>query len=115
MAPHATKRSVASPGAPPNAPGLPAEKARNRSPEKCDPLVPVRASPSVTRRASAWHWCGNSGASVATIAITDPAPGGAIRYAAIGLSSPSVSPSGTPAIISSRRAPKLACTNTPTV
>ena len=38
-----------------NAPGLPAEKARNRSPEKCDPVVPVRARPSVTRRASAEH------------------------------------------------------------
>ena len=27
------------------APGLPVEKARNRSPEKCEPVVPVRASP----------------------------------------------------------------------
>ena len=91
------------------------EKARNRSPEKCDPLVPVRASPAVTRRASAWHWCGNSGASVATRAMTEPEPGGASRKSAIGLSSASASPSGTPASTSSRRAPKLACTNTPTV
>ena len=52
------------------------EKARKRSPEKCEPLVPVRARPEVTRRAKAWHWCGNSGASVATTAMTEPAPGG---------------------------------------
>jgi hypothetical protein len=60
-----------------NAPGLPVESARNRSPEKCDPAVPVRAIPVVTRRASAAHCCASSGASVATIATIEPAPGGA--------------------------------------
>src|ERR1700722_12282331 len=75
------------PGPGRSAPGVAAEKARNRSPEKCDPLAPVRASPAVTRRASAWHWCGNSGASVATTAMTEPAPG-AKREAAIGAERP---------------------------
>ena len=97
------------------APGFAVEKARKRSPEKWDPLVPVRASPAVTRRASAWHWCGNSGASVATTAMTEPAPGGARRNSPIGLSSARSPPTGTPASTSSRRAPKLAWTNTPTV
>src|SRR5208282_35942 len=46
-------------------PGLAVENARNRSPEKCEPLVPVLARPDVTRRANALHWLGNSGASVA--------------------------------------------------
>ena len=31
-------------------PGLAVEEARKRSPEKCEPVVPVRARPSVTRR-----------------------------------------------------------------
>jgi hypothetical protein len=113
---HGTKDSRDSPRAPGRkAPGLAVEKARNRSPEKWDPLVPVRARPAVTRRASAWHWCGNSGASVATSAMTEPAPGGARRNSPIGLSSASASPSATPASTNSRRPPKLAWTNTPTV
>jgi len=74
------------------APGLAVEKARNRSPEKWEPLVPVRARPAVTRRASAWHWRLNSGASVATTAMTDPAPGGAAERSAVGLSAASSSP-----------------------
>ena len=48
--------------------------------------MPVRASPRVTRRAMAVHCGGMSGASVATIAITDPAPAGIAKCSAIGLS-----------------------------
>ena len=74
-----SKRSAAAPSmtSPPgvSASALPVEKARNRSPEKWEPVVPVRASPSVTRRASAEHWFGSSGASVATIAMTEPDTG----------------------------------------
>src|SRR5215469_6923555 len=67
-------------------PGFAVENARNRSPEKCEPLVPVLARPEVTRRAKALHWLGNSGASVATTAITEPAPAGAAFLASrIGL------------------------------
>jgi hypothetical protein len=95
--------------------GFAVEQARKRSPEKCEPLVPVRARPRVTRRASAWVWCGNSGASVATTAMTDPAPGGADLLSAIGLSAFSSSPSGRPASTSSSRPPKFACRKTPTV
>src|ERR1700680_1314455 len=80
-----------------NARGFAGEKARNRSPEKWDPLVPVRASPDVTRLAKALHWCGNNGASVATIPMTDPDPVGIEKKASIGLSSLSSSPNGTPA------------------
>ena len=86
QAPQGTKRSVRSPspaspwsvsGFVGNARGLPVESARKRSPEKCEPAVPVRPTPVVTRRASALHWCASSGASVATIATIEPAPGGA--------------------------------------
>src|SRR5262252_9729694 len=58
-------------------PGLAVENARNRSPEKCEPLAPVLARPEVTRRARALHWLGNSGASGATTAMAEPAPAGA--------------------------------------
>ena len=62
------------------------------SPEECEPLVPVRARPLVTLLASALHWFGSSGASVATTAITEPAPCGAAKKSLIGLSSASSSP-----------------------
>ena len=77
--------------------------------------MPVRASPSGTRRASAAHCCGSSGASVITTPITDPAPGTAGSHSPSGSSSASVAPRGTPAIRSSCREPKLHCRNTPTV
>ena len=35
--------------------GFAVEKARKMSPEKCEPVVPVRARPRVTRRAIALH------------------------------------------------------------
>src|SRR6516164_614719 len=73
-------------------PGLAVENARNRSPEKCEPLVPVLARPIVTRRASALHWLGKRGASVATTAIMDPAPDGLADWSRIGLSSARRSP-----------------------
>src|SRR5262252_2235242 len=74
-------------------PGLAVENARNRSPEKCEPLAPVLARPEVTRRASALHWLGNSGASVATTAMTEPAPAGAwLKVSLIGLSAANSSP-----------------------
>ena len=46
------------------------------SPEKWLPVVPVRARPSGTRRANALHCPGSNGASVATMTMTEPAPGG---------------------------------------
>jgi hypothetical protein len=97
------------------APSFAVEKARNRSPEKCDPVVPVRASPSGTRRHRARHWSGSSGASVATTTITEPAPGAVGVPVSGGSGTSSRSPTRTPAIVSSRLAPKLACTKTPTV
>lgn len=54
------------------------------------------------------------GASVITMAIHDPAPGGANPTTASGLSSARAAPSGTPAIVSSDRAPKFAWRHTPT-
>src|SRR5215468_10268761 len=78
---------VVAPGSPGvNPPGLAVENARNRSPEKCEPLAPVLARPTVTLLASALHWFGKSGASVATTAITDPAPGGFLVSLCMGLS-----------------------------
>ena len=74
----------------------------------------MRATPVVTRRAIAAHCCGSSGASVTTIATIEPAPGGAAKCSAIGLSSASAAPTGTPAIVSSPRSPKFAWTSTPT-
>ena len=63
------------------------------SPEKCEPVVPVRARPRLTRLAIALHWPGNSGASVTTTAMTEPAPGrGCGGLPLIGLSSASSSP-----------------------
>ena len=43
------------------APGFAVETARKRSPEKCDPVVPVRASPRATRRAKASTLVGEEG------------------------------------------------------
>jgi len=58
-----------------------------------EPVVPVRARPRVTLLAIALHWLGNSGASVATTTMTEPAPGGACRgLPPIGLSSARSSP-----------------------
>jgi hypothetical protein len=98
------------------------EKARKMSPEKWLPAVPVRARPSGTRRARALHWPGSSGASVATIAMTEPAPGGGMsprsnsnQSLASGLSSSNSGPTRLPATVNSIREPKFACTNAPTV
>ena len=44
------------------------------SPLECSPAPPVRAMPSDARWASRRHWCGSSGASVATITMIEPAP-----------------------------------------
>ena len=112
-----TRRAAASSPRPmASSPWLAVENARKMSPEKCEPVVPVRARPSGTRRASALHWPGRSGASVATTAITEPAPGGASQAgSAIGSSSSRSRPTGTPATTSSPREPKLAWTKTPTV
>jgi len=50
------------------------------------------------------------------IAITEPAPGGTTQSVSLnGSSAASAAPSGTPAIASSGRSPKLACTKAPTV
>src|SRR5215475_2366706 len=81
-------------------PGFAVENARNRSPEKCEPLAPVLARPEATRRAKALHWLGNSGASVATTAMTEPAPAGGwlgptgawLAVSRIGLSAANSSP-----------------------
>ena len=80
------------------------------SPEKWLPVVPVRARPSGTRRARALHWPGSSGASVATIAMTEPAPGGGLRprstsnqSLASGLSSSNSGPTCLPATVNSTR------------
>ena len=79
-------------------------------------MVPVRAMPWVTRRAIAEHWCGSSGASVATMAITEPAPGGgALPPGDTGPAPVSSLPSRTPPSVNSSREPKLACRKTPTV
>src|SRR5581483_10009188 len=106
---------------------LATDAARKRSPEKCDTDVPVRPTPSGMRRASASHWWPVSGTSVSAIPMIElrlvPSPPagrvGRGRFnfnsaSAIGSSSGSSSPTGTPAIVSSRRAPKFACTSTPT-
>ena len=50
------------------------EKASRMSPLECSPAPPVRAMPSDARWASRRHWCGSSGASVATITMIEPAP-----------------------------------------
>ena len=54
------------------------ETARKMSPEEWLPMVPVRARPRETLRARDLHWLGKNGASVATTAITEPAPCGAL-------------------------------------
>ncbi len=99
-----------------SAPMLVAEKARKRSPEKWLPVVPVRARPSGTRRASALHCPESSGASVATTVMHEPAPGGASQsVSSIGLSSLSTRPRCLPASTNSLRLPKFAGMNAPTV
>ena len=59
------------------------------------------------------HCPGSSGASVATIPITEPEP--AVNHqSSSGLSAASAAPIGTPAMVSSWREPKLHCSSTPT-
>ena len=99
-----------------SAPGLAVENARKMSPEKCEPVVPVRARPSGTppreRLALAREQRRVGGDD-----RDHRAGAGGRRHdgSAIGSSSPSSLADGDAAITSSRRAPKLACTNTPTV
>ena len=78
--------------------------------------------PITARWASRRHWCGSSGASVATIPMIDPAPGrGSGPGAAEGppgnatRSGPISCPAGTPLTVNPARDPWLAWTSTPTV
>ena len=88
------------------------------SPLECSPAPPVRAMPSDARWASRRHWCGSSGASVATITMIEPAPAavsGRSSYGSGTTSCPITRPTGAPATVSRSRQPWLACTSTPTV
>ena len=55
----------------PNELALPVDRARKISPDPSCATEPVRALPRATRRATRFSWCGNSGASVITTAITE--------------------------------------------
>ena len=69
------------------------------SPLPLAPTPPTRASPTVARCASRRHWCGSSGASVATTTMIEPALG---RRGAAAATAPRRSgsrrPTGTPSI-----------------
>ena len=56
-------------------PRLPVANASIRSPLYCSPVPPSRATASAARCASRVHWCGSSGASVATMTMIEPEPG----------------------------------------
>ena len=61
------------------------EKASRMSPLECSPAPPVRAMPSEARWASRRHWCGSSGASVATITMIEPGAGRGVRQVLVGV------------------------------
>ena len=62
---------------------LPVANARTRSPLEFSPAPPVRAIPSAERWATRSHWCGRSGASVATTTMIEP-PGASPRSSGSG-------------------------------
>ena len=94
------------------------ENASRMSPLECSPAPPVRPIPSEARWASRRHWCGSSGASVATITMIEPAPA-ACRGVLVGIGHDVVADHPPDRHARDRRAargqPWLACTSTPTV
>ena len=92
-----------------SAPGLAVENARKMSPEPLPDVLPVRARPSVARRARRFSWCGSSGASVATTMMIEPTSPRADRRqrrlrGVCGISRPT----GTPAIVQLRAPAEVA-------
>ena len=96
-------------------PRLPVANARKRSPLLFSPTPPVRATPNDARCASRRHCSGSSGASVATMPMIEPLPGGMGESVPGTTSSPTSSPTGTPLTRNRSRRPWLAWTSTPTV
>ena len=105
-----TRASVASPGSE-AALRLAVEKATKMSPELFVAMLPMRASPSETRRAIRSSWCGITGASVATTTMIEPsrpappAPSAPPPPGRDGMRSAISRPTGTPATRSKWRLP----------